>query len=232
MNDPALIRGHRTKIDVSLLVNGLVSRRTSDGFYLLPLTALIPFHIDHDRVTESHLASSDSGHEELQSIERATVTADEHSKIVSGYIENELAFIAFVLVDGYLAYIEALEYILQDRDSRISYFIKLFVSDLLVIVLDDLFHFVRLLFLDFLSHEISSLQDVSRETSHILSGLALLRRALLLFLTSNVDFYRLHFNGFVLFPYAVLTTTTVHGKLILTDTDERRDAPEEQNACR
>ena len=57
------------------------------------------------------------------------MATDENSQIVTGDVEDKLAFIAFVLVNGDLADIEVLQDILDSCDGGIRDAIKILVAD-------------------------------------------------------------------------------------------------------
>ena len=84
------------------------------------------------------------------------MTADQHRQIVARDIEDQLAFVAFVLVDGHFAHLEVLENILERSDRRIGNAIQILVGQF------SGFLIKRLLINQFFSHD--RLLNVSRET--------------------------------------------------------------------
>lgn len=102
-----------------MLLGSLCGSITSDGLELLSLTILVALNIDDNGITEAHGANGNGRHQELQRIKGLTMATDENSQIVTGDIEDKLAFIAFVLVNGDLADIEVLQDILDSCDGGI-----------------------------------------------------------------------------------------------------------------
>ena len=48
------------------------------------------------------------------------MTANQHRQIVARDVEDQLTFVAFVLVDGHFAHLEVLENILERSNRRIG----------------------------------------------------------------------------------------------------------------
>ena len=86
-----------------------IRRRARDGLELLALAVFIAFHVNHDGIAEPKRARRDSGDDELESIQRLAVATYQNSQIVASDIKNQLAFIAFVLVDSDFPDIEMLQ---------------------------------------------------------------------------------------------------------------------------
>ena len=57
------------------------------------------------------------------------MAADKHGQVVASDVEDKLAFVAFVLVDGHLAHIEMLEDVLQRGDCGIGDAVKILIGD-------------------------------------------------------------------------------------------------------
>ena len=129
MHDATLVRSHGAKLHAAMLLGSLRGSITSDGLELLSLTILVTLNIDDNGITEAHGANGNSGHQKLQRIKGLTMAADENSQIVTGDVEDKLAFIAFVLVNGDLADIEVLQDILDSCDGGIRDAIKILVAD-------------------------------------------------------------------------------------------------------
>ena len=75
----------------------------------LTLAVLITLDVDDNRVTEAHGARCDGGNDELQRVERFAMTANKDSQVVARDIQNKLALVALVLVDGDFTHVEVLE---------------------------------------------------------------------------------------------------------------------------
>lgn len=63
-------------------------------------TALITFDVDDDRIPKAKLATHQQGEHNLKSIEGTSMTANENSKIRSSYVQNQLALVTLILIDG------------------------------------------------------------------------------------------------------------------------------------
>ena len=129
MHDAALIRSHGAKLHAAMLLGSLCGSITSDGLKLLSLTVLVALNIDDDRVAEAHSTNSDGRDQELQGIEGLTMATDENCQVVTGDVEDKLAFIAFVLVDGDLTDVEVLQNVLDSCDGGIRDTIEILVAD-------------------------------------------------------------------------------------------------------
>ena len=109
MNQTALVGRHGAQLHTTMLrlrtSSGGVCRRLD----FLTLAVLITFNIDDNRVTEAHGARCDGGNDELQRVERFSMTANKDSQVVDSDIQNKLALIALVLVDGDFTHIEVLK---------------------------------------------------------------------------------------------------------------------------
>ena len=71
----------RQKLYAAVLAGCAVGGRAGDGLQLLTLAPLVALDIDDDRVAIPYRADRDGGYQELQSIERLAMAADEHRKI-------------------------------------------------------------------------------------------------------------------------------------------------------
>ena len=129
MHDAALIRSHGAKLHAAMLLGSLCGSVTSNGLELLSLTILVTLNIDDNGITKAHSANGNGRHQELQRIKGLTMTADEDSQVITGDIEDKLAFIAFVLVNGNLTDIEVLQDVLNSCDGGIRDAIKILVAD-------------------------------------------------------------------------------------------------------
>ena len=132
MDDTTLVRSHWTKLNASMSRSRLLCGRASKGLKLLTLTALIPFNIDNDRVTETNDANRNDGNQELESIKGTTMTTNKNRKIVASDIKDELTVVAFILVDGDLTNIEVFKDVLQCRNCSVGNEIKFFIRQRLI----------------------------------------------------------------------------------------------------
>ena len=171
------------------------------------------------------------------------MAANEDSQVVARDIQNKLALVALVLVDGDFTHIEVLENTLQRGNSGIGDFIELFFAHIMFfavrliafeLVFGGIFDrfLVNLIVHDFVGHGsilsvYASAPDMAR--GMVGSILVLFGRTLLLSLALDVNFDGLDFNasslGLSLNPLQV-----THGELLLQNADNRRRTPEQQNA--
>lgn len=93
--------------------------------------APIPLDIDNHRIPESKLAADQKGNHRLQRLERSTMTTDKDRQIRCRHIENQLALVTLVLVDGRVVSIEMSENGAHDGNSSVGNGIELIVGQLL-----------------------------------------------------------------------------------------------------
>ena len=105
MNNTALVRGHRTKLDAAMLVGGLVGRRARDSFELLTLAVLVSLNIDDHGIAETDRANGNGRHNKLQSIKGLAMAADEKARPKASAIKV-LLFIAFCFNENWFQVIE------------------------------------------------------------------------------------------------------------------------------
>ena len=143
VNDASLIGGHGAQLNTVTLAGSAIGARTGDGLKLLALTTLIALNIDDYRITEANGAHGNGGHQELQRIKGLTMTTNEHRQIIAGDVQNELALVTLVLVNGNLADVELLQDVLKCSDGRISDVVEHLIGDLrLLAFLDNLGNYV------------------------------------------------------------------------------------------
>lgn len=119
MHNPTLVGSHRSHRNLASLGSCTIGSRLRNGFYLLPLPALVSLDIDNNRIPVTKLATRNGAYQELYGIKRAAMTSNQNSKIISSDVEDKLAFVAVILVDGDITNIERLENGLQDFYCRI-----------------------------------------------------------------------------------------------------------------
>lgn len=94
-------------------------------------TAAIPLDIDNHRIPEPKPAADQEGNHRLQRLERSAVTTDKNRQIGCRHIENQLALVAFVLIDGRVVSIEMSKNGTHDGNSCVGNGIELIVGQLL-----------------------------------------------------------------------------------------------------
>ena len=132
MDDTTLVRSHWTKLNASMSRSRFLCGRASKGLKLLTLTALIPFNIDNDRITEANDANRNDGNQKLESIKGAAMTTNKNRKIVTGNIKDKLTVVTLILVDGDLTNIEIFKDVLQCGNCSVGNEIKFFIRQRLI----------------------------------------------------------------------------------------------------
>ena len=95
---------------------------------------------------EAERAAQERGYDHLERIERAAMTANEHSKVSAIDIEDELAVVSVVLIDARTGLTEVGKDVLDRADGCIGDEIELVVGELLaclVLLLDRGSHIGR-----------------------------------------------------------------------------------------
>ena len=131
VNNATLIRSHGTKLNAPVLGASTMSCRVCKVLKLFALTALVTFDIYDDGIAEAHRTRCDSRNKELERIERFAMTANQDGKITARNIKDELTFIAVILIDGNVAYIEILQDVLQGSNSGVRNSIDFLISEVL-----------------------------------------------------------------------------------------------------
>lgn len=157
MNDSTLVRGHRTKLNATLLTGRTICARMGDRLKLLTLARFITLNINDNRISETDRPDSDSGNKELEGVEGFPMAANQNSKITAGNIENKLAFIAFVFVNRNFANIEMLQDILKNSNGSVGDMIEFFFGNFGILGRFHFFRFgfeglFRILFVHFIRH--------------------------------------------------------------------------------
>ena len=98
IHQSTLVRRHGTKLHAAVLTRRSIGGRTGDRLELLTLTTLVSFDVDNHRIAKPDGAHRDSRNQELQGVKRLAVTTNEHSKIITGNVQDELSIVTFVFV--------------------------------------------------------------------------------------------------------------------------------------
>lgn len=131
VNQSALGRCHRRKVDRTTLLNSTRGSRACHRGYLLMAATPIPLNIDNDWIPEPKLAADQEGDHRLQRPERSTVTTDKDRQIRCRHIENQLTFVTFVLIDGRVVSIEMSKNGTHNGNGRVGNGIELIIVELL-----------------------------------------------------------------------------------------------------
>lgn len=130
MNQSALIGIHGRKRNTLMSTDGTLGGRLSHRGNLVLTTALVALNVNHNRIPKAKLAAHQQGEHNLKSIEGTSVTANENSKIRSGYVQNQLTLIALILIDGRVRRIEVRKDGTQNGNSNIGNGVELLIGQL------------------------------------------------------------------------------------------------------
>lgn len=130
MNQSALIGIHGRKRNTLMSADGTLCGRLSHRGNLVLTTALVALNVNYNRIPKAKLAAHQQREHNLKGIEGATMTANENSKIRSGYVQNQLTLIALILIDGRVRRIEVRKDGTQNGNSHIGNGVELLIGQL------------------------------------------------------------------------------------------------------
>lgn len=130
VHQTALIRSHRRKTYRSLLADSTAGSTLGHLDNLIMATALVALDINHNREAEAELAAHQQREHRLERLERTTMATNQHRKIGSSHIKNDLTVVTLVLVDGRVSGIKMSEQLAKDRYGKINDRIGLLVAKL------------------------------------------------------------------------------------------------------
>ena len=90
MNQSTFIGIHRRQGNTLMRANSALGGRLSHRGNLVLTTALVSLNVNHNRIPKAKLAAHQQREHNLEGIKGTTMTANEDSKIRSGYIQNQL----------------------------------------------------------------------------------------------------------------------------------------------
>ena len=130
MNQSALISIHGRKRNTFMSTDGTLGGRLSHRGNFVLTAALVALNVNHNRIPKAKLAAHQQREHNLKGIEGTSMTTDENSKIRSSYIQNQLALVALILIDGRVRRIEVRKDGTQNGNSDIGNGVELLISQL------------------------------------------------------------------------------------------------------
>ena len=130
MNQSTFVGIHRRQGNTFMSANSALGSGLGHRSNLVLSTALITFDVDDDRIPKAKLAAHQQGEHNLKSIKGTSMTANENSKIRSGYVQNQLALVTLILIDGRVRRIEVRKDGTQNGNSHIGNGVELLVGQL------------------------------------------------------------------------------------------------------
>ena len=130
MNQSTFVGIHRRQGNTFMSANSALGSGLGHRSNLVLSTALITFDVDDDRIPKAKFAAHQQREHNLKGIKGATMTANENSKVGSRYIQNQLTFVALILIDRRVGGIEVRKDGTQDGNSNIGNGVELLIGQL------------------------------------------------------------------------------------------------------
>lgn len=130
MNQSTLIGIHRRKRHTLMSTDSALGSRLSHSSDLVLTATLITLDIDDNRIPKAELTTYQQREHNLKGIKRASMTTNENSKIRSSYIQNQLALVAFILIDRRVGGIEVRKDGTQNGNRNIGNGVELLIGQL------------------------------------------------------------------------------------------------------
>ena len=130
VNESTLVGIHRRERNTLMGADGTLSCRLGHGCNLVLSTALIALNVDDNRIPKTKLAAHQQREQNLESIEGTSMTANKNGKIRSSYIQDQLALVALILIDGRVRRIEVRKDGTQNGNSNIGDGVEFLISQL------------------------------------------------------------------------------------------------------
>ena len=128
MNQATLVCVHRGKRYLAVTTLGALGSGPSNVLKLVSTTALIPLNIHDDGIVELDVTAQERGEDRLEGVERTTMTPNENSEVSAVNIENQLAVLTVILVNGGRGFAEEAEDTLEVRDGKVSNLVHLVIA--------------------------------------------------------------------------------------------------------
>ena len=110
--------------------DGALGCRLGHGCNLVLSTALIALNVDDNRIPKTKLAAHQQREHNLKSIEGTSMATNKNGKIRSSYIQDQLALITLILIDGRVRSIEVRKDRTQNGNSNIGNGVEFLISQL------------------------------------------------------------------------------------------------------
>lgn len=130
MNQSTFIGIHGRQGNTLMSANSALGSGLRHRSNLVLSTALITLDVDDDWIPKAKLAAHQQGEHNLKSIKGTSMTANENSKIRSGYVQNQLALVTLILINGRVRRIEVRKDGTQNGNSHIGNGVELLVGQL------------------------------------------------------------------------------------------------------
>ena len=130
VNQSALIGIHGRKRNTLMSTNSTLGSRLSHSGDLVLTATLVTLNVDDNRIPKAELTTYQQREHNLKGIKRTSMTTNENSKIGSSYIQNQLALVAFILIDRRVGGIEVRKDGTQDGNRDIGNGVELLVGQL------------------------------------------------------------------------------------------------------
>lgn len=130
MNQSTFIGIHGRQGNALMSANSALGSGLGHRSNLVLSTALITLDVDDDRIPKAKPAAHQQGEHNLKSIKGTSMTANENSKIRSGYVQNQLALVTLILIDGRVRRIEVRKNGTQNGNSHIGNGVEFLIGQL------------------------------------------------------------------------------------------------------
>lgn len=130
VNESTLVGIHRRERNTLMGANGTLSSGLGHRCNLVLSTALIALDVDDNRIPKTKLAAHQQREHNLEGIKGTSMTANKNGKIRSSYIQDQLALVALILIDGRVRRIEVRKDGTQNGNSNIGDGVEFLISQL------------------------------------------------------------------------------------------------------
>ena len=130
MNQSTFIGIHGRQGNTLMSANSALGSGLGHRSNFVLSTALVALNVNHNRIPKAKLAAHQQREHNLKGIKGTTMTANENSKIRSGYVQNQLALVTLILIDGRVRRIEVRKDGTQNGNSHIGNGVELLIGQL------------------------------------------------------------------------------------------------------
>lgn len=130
VNQSTLVGIHGRQGNTLTSADGTLGSRLSHGGNLVLTAALITLDVHDDRIPKAKLTTHQQREHNLKGIEGTSMTPNENSKIRSGYIQDQLALVTLILIDGRVRRIEVRKDRTQNGNRDIGDGVELIIGKL------------------------------------------------------------------------------------------------------
>lgn len=130
MNQSTFVGIHRRQGNTFMSANSALGSGLGHRSNLVLTAALVSLDVHYNRIPKAKFAAHQQREHNLKGIKGATMTANENSKVGSRYIQNQLTFVALILIDRRVGGIEVRKDGTQDGNSNIGNGVELLIGQL------------------------------------------------------------------------------------------------------